>query len=336
MFRHGLHALWFAVAAALIAACAQTPRKPARPDWVDGVSTRYPADQYLIGRGQGSERATAMDRARADLAKNFAVLIQERTTDTQTFTSGGATDAGEATLEVARALETRTETVLRGTEVPEIWQDPATRSFHALAVLSRARAGQALRQEIQSLDDGTRAFLAQAQGTDDLFRKIAAARRALEAQRTRAGLQAMLQAVDLTGRGVPAPWTLGKLEADLAELMARVRVSATAEGRDRDDVARMLAGALAAQGMTVADEAPYRMSAALDYDFLPPRDGWHWVRGTLTVELRGADGTVQGTRRWELKESATDRETARRRLYEKADALLRDNVRDVIFALAKE
>ena len=58
---------------------------PTIPDWVDGNSALYPDDQYLIGIGHAPTRGDAEDRARAAIAKTFAVQVQSHQSSSEAF-----------------------------------------------------------------------------------------------------------------------------------------------------------------------------------------------------------------------------------------------------------
>ncbi len=312
---------------ALLTACAQkgADQPRAEPDWVAGESAEHPAASWLIGRGQATDADRARDRARADLAKIFEVAIDEVTRDLQTFRStrdGDGQDSRHGELDVARELRTRTDRVVRGVEIADQWQDPESGHWHALATLSRARAGQALRSEIRELDQTTEAWLNRARQEDDLLRQVAAATRAVATQQQRQGLQQSLQAVDATGRGVPARWSLGQLQSDRDELLGRIRVTAAASGENSERVQRLLRGALASAGVHVTENGDYRMQAHLDYDTIGPRDGWYWVSGKLELSLEDSTGSTRGSHNWDLRLSASEQPLLAQRLLTRIEALL--------------
>jgi LPP20 lipoprotein len=300
----------------LLAGCSQAPKPNSRPDWLLGQSTQYPASRYITGHGQADELAVAKDRARSDLAKTFSVQVSEQSRDSSSFSQTDSAAKGTVTkntMDVSRDISTRTDQMLNGVEIADTWQDPQTQVYYALAILERAKAAASLRSQIADLDASTRAYLGQAQASNDLFVKIAAATHALAAQTERAGLQSELQVADITGRGVPSEWNLGKLQADRAALLVRLRINAAADGKDTVAVQKLLAGALADAGFTVSDKADYTMTANLDYSAFQPRDGWYWITGSLQVTLNGA-GQAHGVHRWQLKVSGSDPALAQQRL----------------------
>jgi hypothetical protein len=323
--------------AAMLSLTACNPAKPGgeRPDWVNGNASQYPASTYLTGHGQSDNMATARDRARADLAKNFTVNVSEQSSDTSSYSQNSA-DAGPAknSLDVSRNINTRTEQVLSGVEIAQTWQDPKSLQFYALATLSRAKAAAALRQQIGDLDAGTAASLNQAQNSSDLFDKIAAAGEAVDSQQTRAGLQKELQVVDPSGMGIPSSWSLAKLQADRSALLKQLQIAPAADGRDADAVKKVLAGALSDSGFTVADGANYTMTADLEYSDLPPQGGWYWISGTLQVTMNGTDSRAHGVRRWDLKVSGSNKQLAQQRLMDQVAEYLQHDVQGTVLAFA--
>ena len=319
----------------LLAACGMTKPQDAQPDWVTGTSAAYPSSSYLTGRGQADEVAVARDRARADLAKVFSVSISEQTKDTSSYsqTNAGGTPVMQNTMDVSRNINTRTDQVLSGVSISDSWQDPKTHEYYALATLSRSQAAAALRQQIGDLDAGTTAYLNQAQNSSDLFDKITAAGQAVDAQQTRAGLQHALQVVDVTGMGMAPNWPLAKLQADRAALLKQFQVSAAAEGQKPQDVKKILAGALGDAGFTVAEGAPYTLTANLDTANLKPQGGWYWITGTLQVTLNG-NGRAHGVRRWDLKVSGTDPQLAEQRLMDQVAQYLQSDIQGTVLGFA--
>jgi hypothetical protein len=321
----------------LLVACSSAVKpENARPDWILGTSAKYPSASYLTGRGDADTLAVAKDRARADLAKIFSVAVSEQTKDVSAYSqsSAGGAPTSQNSLDVSRNLSTRTDQVMQGVEITDSWQDPQTKEFYALAALSRPKADTALRQQITDLDAGTRAYMASAQGSADLFDRIAAASQAVTAQQQRAGLQQTLQVVDITGRGIPPAWPLSELEADRTALLKQLKIAAGANGHDADAVKQLLAGALADAGFTVVDGAPYSMNANLDYANLKPQGGWYWISGTLQVTLAGSDQRAHGVKRWDLKVSGSDPQLARQRLMDQVAQDLQTDIQATVLDFA--
>lgn len=316
------------VAGALSGGCAT---QPTQPDWVSGQSKQYSNAHYLTGRGQGSSADEARDRARADLAKVFEVAVTVESEDVQAF-KGGQYEA-----QASRRISARTDQIVRGIQIGDQWQDPATKTHYALAVLPRLQTAASLREEIARLDGATRSGIEQARRNDDILIRIAAANRALEAQIERAAFQKSLKVVDPTGRGVEPEWSTAKLAGDLNELLKRVRIAprivpGSAEGFDH-----VVRGAIAAAGFLAetGQNPDFLLEARLQLDDLGLMDGWYWQRGNLEVSLsEAASGRVRGSKSWPIKESARDHASAKRRALNSAESILRQELRAAILGLA--
>ena len=326
----------FAAAVLLVGGCAT---KPTQPDWIAGDGAKHKSSQYLIGRGQASTMEEAKDRARADLAKIFQVAVAVDSEDVQRFKSDAsvAGGAGQYAGESSRRITTRTEQIIRGIQIAEIWQDPLSKNQHVLAVLPRLQAAAALRQEINQLDDATQGSVDQSKKNSDLFIKIAAASKAVESQLEREGLQKSLQVVDITGRGVESKYSSGRLKTDMDDLLKRVRVAPQVLQGSTPGLDEVVAGALAQAGFMIdtGEKPDFLLKASLKLTDLGFKEGWYWQRGNLEISVSEAvTGRVRGTQRWPIKSSAADRETAIRRALDEADAILKKELGATIIGMA--
>ncbi len=322
----------------LLTACASMDQGPdAPPDWVVGKSSQFPASQYLLGRGQAAQRDVATDRARADLAKNIEVQVEAQSRDTVSArrrTENGKV-AGETFSESAsRDIVTRTRQVLRGARVSDAWQDPRSGDFHVLVTLNRAQAARRLRDEISLLDDRTRAAIERARQVDDLLQKIAAAQRAVDAQRQRNDLQRVLRVVALGGQGVPPRWKLADLEAELLDLQSRLKIRVQA---DDGALASVVAAGLTAAGFMTGseEEALYTLQARFSAGPVERREGWYWLRGNLVLTLVDRGDNIRGEASWPLKVSAQERGLLPQRLMQLIDRTLEDELKAVILGFAQ-
>jgi len=310
--------------------------QPSMPDWVNGTPKKYQAEQYLIGRGQAATPEEAKDRARADLAKIFEVSVAVDSEDIQTYSQKSDAKtvdkkaAGDYSAQASRRIVTRTDQIIQGIQIVEGWQDPATKAQHALAVLPRLQAGTGLRQEIDRLDAATRKYLEQARASSDILVKIGAANQALEAQIERAAYQKSLRIVDPTGRGAESEWNTAQLNADLTDLLKRVRVAPRMAPGAPEGLSTMVSGALAAAGFLIetGEKPDYILHAKLPLEDLGMQQGWYWQRGVLEVTLTEvATSRVRGNKRWDIKVSAQQQETARQRALDQAGTILRKELR---------
>lgn len=312
--------------------CATSTRAP---DWVSGAAAKYPPALYLLGRGEAPTGEEARDRARADLAKIFDVDIAVESEDTQTFRTAAGGNAYEERS--ARRITARTEQLVEGIEIAETWRDPKGGRYHALAVLPRAKAGTALRREIERLDDATRLYLDRARDSGDVLAKIAAASRAVVAQTDRAVTQKQLRVIDPTGVGAPPSWSLDRLDADRDALLKRVRIAPHVTADASAGLAPVVKGALASAGFLAetGTSPDFVLEASLALDDLGLQDGWYWQRGVLDVRLlESGTQRVRGLKRWPIKASALKHDAAVQRAVDASDAILKKELRGTLLGFA--
>jgi hypothetical protein len=317
----------------LLSGCAS---QPTTPDWVAGDSAKYKSEQYLIGRGQAATQEEAKDRARADIAKVFQVAVVVNSDDIQSSKSDGS-GAIKYESQASRQISTRTDKIISGIQIPELWQDPANGSYHVLAVLPRLQAAASLRQQIGDLDSATRSHIEQSRKDDDLFMKIASATRAFEVQQEREALQKNLQVVDITGRGMEPQWSSAKLKSDLGELLKRVSIAPRVTADSTAGLKEMVAGALAQSGFVLdtGDHPAFVVQANMNLVDLGLKDGWYWQRGNLEITLiETADNRIRGTRQWIIKGNAQNKGGATRRALDQADTILKQELGTAIISMA--
>jgi len=323
----------FSLTLSLLSGCAS---QPTVPDRIAGDSARYKTAQYLIGRGQAATQEEAKDRARADVAKVFQVAVVVSSEDIQRSKSGSS-GAAQYEEQASRHISTRTEQIISGIQIAELWQDPSSGNYHVLAVLPRLQTATSLRQQIGELDDATRNHIEQSRKEADLFMKIAAASHALDAQQERELLQKNLQVVDVTGRGVEAQWNSAKLKSDLGELLKRVSIAPRVAADAPAGLAEMVAGALAQAGflLDTGDHPQFVVQASMGLTDLGLKDGWYWQRGNLEITLsETASDRVRGTRHWNIKGNGPDKASANKRAMDQANTILKQELGSAIIGMA--
>ena len=310
--------------------------KPAPPDWITGDSANYKSAQYLIGRGQAPTQEEAKDRARADIAKIFQVAVVASSDDVQKFKSAGA-EPGQYETQSSRSIATRTEQIVHGIQIAELWQDSATKNYHVLAVLPRLQAASSLRQQISQLDEATGNHIEQSRKNTDLFLKIAAANQAVESEQERELLQKSLQIVDITGRAPESQWNSAKLKSDLDGLLKRVRIASQVAADSTPGLAEIVSGALAKSGFMIetGQNPDFVLQSRMDLTDLGLKEGWYWQRGVLEITLsETATKRVRGTKRWIIKSNAPDKESSLKRALNQTDAVLKQELRTAIIDMA--
>lgn len=318
----------------VMSGCAS--KKPVSPDWIAGESDQYKSAQYLIGRGQAATEEEAKDRARADIAKIFQVAVVASSDDVQKFKSAGA-EPGQYETQSSRSISTSTEQIVHGIQIAELWQDPATKNYHVLAILPRLQAAASLRQQISQLDEATGNHIEQSRKSSDLFLKISSAHQAMESEQERESLQKSLQIVDITGRAPESQWNSAKLKSDLDDLLKRVRIASKVAADSTPGFAEVVAGALANAGFMIetGQNPEFVLQSKMELADLGFKEGWYWQRGVLEIALsESATGRVRGTKRWSIKSNAPDKESVAKRALNQADAVLKEELQTAIIDMA--
>jgi hypothetical protein len=329
--------LLFAFVPLLLGGCATS--KSNQPDWLAGDSAKYAKSQYLYGRGQASNVEDAKKRALADLSEIFQVSIAVNSEDVQSYKKNSKSAGGgeQFSAESSRRINTTTDQIIRGIQVAEIWQDPARKDYHVLAILQRQQAAAGLRQQMDQLDDAVQASVEQSKNSSDLFVKLASLSKAIDTQLELEGLQKTLQVVSSSGRGMDPKYNSGRLKIELDELLKRVRVAPKVLDGSTPGLEEVVAGALSRAGFMIdtGENPVFLLKASLKLSDLGLIEGWYWQRGNLEISVsESATGRVRGTQRWPIKSSARDRATAARRALDEADTVLKKELGAAIIGMA--
>lgn len=324
----------FIIAVTLISACAGTPKLAERPAWVDGQSERYSHRLYLTGQGSADTLEDAKDRARADLAKQFEVALWERSQQQQEYRKQQDGEESSESLEqrVSRQLISRTTRTIQGIEIAATWQDEASRSYHALALLSRNKARQQFEQQITALDRQIEQRLIQAESENDPLRKAGLLQQAVDTHLQRSSAQGALQVVDPSGRGLPPSVSMGELLRTRDSLIKRIKLLPKTEGPLAFLIQPILSGNTANAGFRIGTgaEADYTLIAATKLEPPLQEGGWIWLRGSLELTLRDNDDHDVGVRRWPLKVASITIEQAENRLLNDIDGILKNDLRATV------
>lgn len=287
-----MHAALIATALTLLAGSAPGS---GRPDWIDGESLEWPRHRYLCGVGSADDRATAEDRARAELARVFTARVVSTSSSAASEASATAGGVTRSASQVAVSDDTRstTDKVLEGVEVTAAWQDPSTRQVYALAVLDRRGAAARLRARLAELDAAARPAEAELASAQEPVAAALAGLRLRGLARRRAPLVADLLLVEPSADDGSARYA--RLDAAAGAALARLSVVASASGENAGALEEGVTKGLEALGMRAAAPAD---GAAPDLvldvtggvEDLGRRDGWTWARAHASLSLREARG----------------------------------------------
>lgn len=321
----------------ILSACAG--KGGAYPDWVNGTPENFPANKYLIGKGQDKVQAIARDRARADLAKVFEVSISEASYDQITYTSksDGKSKLVQMDSDTSREINTHTNQIISGIQISETWKDPKTAQFHVLATLNRMKTASGLRQQINQLDDATQQAIQNAKANKDPLRKAGHANKALQLQLQRAAYQKHLKVLDLSGLGIRSPYNIALLANDHDTLLQRIQIQSRIDASPINGLDDIVAGALSNVGFSHVTHAKpdYILSTKLSLDPYQDNQGWYWQRGSLEVNLIDpSNNRSRGNKRWSIKVSSQNKALSEKRVRDNISTILNKQLRKALIQFA--
>jgi LPP20 lipoprotein len=296
---------------------SQTAIAKSKPDWINGDAGFYPSHQYLTATGSASKAELAKDRALGNLAKILELQIREDSntvSDTKVSVKNGKEDVSK-NIRLAQQINIRTDKVVQGARIAEMYQDKAVFTYHALAVLDRKHAGTNIRTEMNRLDQETESELSRSKSKKDTLLSMAALNRAMILQLERQTLQNTLKVIDTSGKGRPAKWNMAELRGQLENTLQSLRIATAVDNDPIGRLSQTLKSAMGNTGFPAANgSANFTIVASLDVQDLGFRQGWYWLRGKLSIKLVEADGKIRGRKQWPLKVSALQRNDSESRL----------------------
>ena len=322
-----------------LTACASTGSNI--PDWVNGKSSDYPINKYLLGKGQDTHQSVARDRARADLAKIFEVAITEQSNDETSYKSSIVNQKQSTQLDTStsRQITSRTEKIISGIEIAEIWQDKKSDQFHILAILNRMKAANSQREQINKLDDKTAQAIRRARQMRDPLEKLGLASIALQSQIEREAYQKQLKIIEYSGMGLSSPYNLTTLLNDRNSLLKRLKIQTILKYNAEDlnnpitGLNDTIKGAVATVGFTNINNntADYILNVSLQIDKNKDSQGWYWQKGILEINLQEqATKKIRGSKQWRIKESSQNEKMSAKRVHDKIDHLLKTQLRETL------
>lgn len=226
----------------------------AKPEWIDGVSQAYPAEQYLVGVGQSDNRATAEDQAYAAVARIFKAEINAQAKDWESYLvieqRGQSTEQRRVALD--NLTRVSTDKVLENVRILDRWRDIRKGLHYALAGMQRAQAETAILERIRDLDRTVQEEVDQAHQATDKLARVRGLRRAAKNLVLRETYNADLRVIRPSGQGTAAAYRVNELTSELEQFLATNLVLALSVGGDQiEPVQRALTEGLIREGLQV-------------------------------------------------------------------------------------
>lgn len=308
----------------LLVGCA-----PTIPEWVDGNSTLYPDDQYLVGIGNAPTRGNAEDRARASIAKIFAVQVQSQQSSSEAFWMArvGEAENKEYRQDLHSDLVTRTDRLLTGVRIVEVWEEE-NKSLYALAVLDRMQGARPLKQQLSEIDLAVEAEVKKADASEQVIEQLGHLLKALQLLSSRGVVAADLTVLMPTGYVTAAPYSSAQLAERADSLAATIRIGLNLIGDEQGIVEGEMISALNKIGIKTVHgtEVEMTIAARVSIDSYQGNDPWHWAIAAVQTTFLLPDGQALDAMRTTIREGSQIESRAEVLALEKVGKALADAV----------
>lgn len=224
----------------------------APPEWILSPYSTYPPDQYLTGIGEGDSRDQAEKRAYAAIARVFSANITAHSMDRESYSleESENTSRTQRQLQIDHRTQVTTHKLLENVKILDVWYQPSTHHFFALAGLDRRKAEEALLERLSSLNATIEQMLEQARVHPQKIQRIRGYAQTLNLLHERQNLIADLRVIQTSGDGLPAPYRLPEVQKEFLDFVANeLRISVALEGENHEELERAILESLKQEGL---------------------------------------------------------------------------------------
>lgn len=321
-----LSALFCACAGAGAKRAATAPAVPSgpRPDWVDGTSAEFPRDHYLLGVGVADDQASAMERARGEIARVFGtqVTVNSLTTASEsTSQAAGGKAETYSSQDVMQAVRSTARKALEGVQIERNWLDPATGTYYSLAALKIDDALTDMDGRLIQIDKRARALKLGMETAQEKLDKVKAALELRSLLKARAELVSDIHVLDPKDSADPF-LRPDEYQAEADKTLGQLDVVVTMSGEGAQTVRPAVIAALNKLGIdareaaspTGADIAVECSAKFADQPDPDPSSAWKWTRGEASVSMTDVkSGKVFLSEQASAREASATQSTARSR-----------------------
>lgn len=261
------------------------------PDWVANPKSVYPENQYLVSVGEGDTRRAAENSAAANLARIFEAHVES---DERILDQTRETDSSfERTTDFTADINILSSQTLYNIQHAEAWQDDKGR-VHAVAYLNRRETAAIYRDKISEQTAVVNFLIAQSKQTDELLKKYAVLRAAVQHAGEARYLLQQLKVIHPPSVPDSTPsYTENKIRKALAETAQQIRVQITVEGDDNRRMASILEEQITRYGFVIGKPAVLEIIGTVSITDTGQRtEGLVFVRYALVLQVKDASGTI--------------------------------------------
>ena len=222
------------------------------PEWIMSPHQSYPAERYLTGIGEAESRAQAEKRAYAAVARVFSAQVNTQSMDHETY-SIQESRVGSQTrreLQLDQRTQVTTSKALENVQILDLWYQPSTRHFWALAGLDRQQAEKAILERLQEWDTKIENMIHQGRTHPQKIQRIRGYKEAMILLADRDTLNTDLRVIRTSGDSLPSSYRIPEIQREFMDFVAQnLVISVAIEGEYHEDIERAILEGLKQEGL---------------------------------------------------------------------------------------
>ncbi|HSF09088.1 MAG TPA: LPP20 family lipoprotein [Nitrospirales bacterium] len=212
----------------------------------------YPAERYLTGIGEAESRAQAEKMAYAAVARVFSAQVNTQSMDHETYSiqeSGGGSQTRRE-LQLDQRTQVTTSKALENVQILDLWYQPSTRHFWALAGLDRQQAEKAILERLQEWDTKIENMIHQGRTHPQKIQRIRGYKEAMILLADRDALNTDLRVIRTSGDSLPPSYRIPQIQREFMDFVAQnLVISVAIEGEYHEDIERAILEGLKQEGL---------------------------------------------------------------------------------------
>ena len=222
------------------------------PEWIMSPHQAYPVERYLTGIGEAESRAQAEKRAYAAVARVFSAQVNTQSMDHETYSiqESGVGSQTRRELQLDQRTQVTTSKALENVQILDLWYQPSTRHFWALAGLDRQQAEKAILERLQEWDTKIENMIHQGRTHPQKIQRIRGYKEAMILLADRDTLNTDLRVIRTSGDSLPSSYRIPEIQREFMDFVAQnLVISVAIEGEYHEDIERAILEGLKQEGL---------------------------------------------------------------------------------------
>ena len=246
------------------------------PEWIMSPHQAYPVERYLTGIGEAESRAQAEKRAYAAVARVFSAQVNTQSMDHETYSiqESGVGSQTRRELQLDQRTQVTTSKALENVQILDLWYQPSTRHFWALAGLDRQQAEKAILERLQEWDTKIENMIHQGRTHPQKIQRIRGYKEAMILLADRDTLNTDLRVIRTSGDSLQSSYRIPEIQREFMDFVAQnLVISVAIEGEYHEDIERAILEGLKQEGL-LGHPADSKSSEVADLAIVGQGQSW--------------------------------------------------------------